>query len=391
MRKLIRPNHRRNDSVNRVHTQAVGVSRRVHRARVRLVVANSRRPRARARVRRGPSLHADRRQCTQRPRRRRRARVMLRLSLWAALAYVVDSESGPWPLKTAKPHVHAHERHAALPVREIEPTAGDPLRTRVPPAALAPMLPLQWGTVNPTGWIRDWAEAASNGAVSPEVSWFASGNETNGRANGWKNGQPAWAMDEQSAYWIDGMTRLGLVLNDSRLLARVEEDITGVIAGNAFGEPGGGPEGWPRSVYSRAMLAYLDGTGDKKVLDFFSTVWNGSYHMDNAKDARSMTQAEAMLEGYAYGGSEELRAVALEGLIAHQDSFQKAWNSPRCANYSTMSSCVENSYELEHGVTWNELAKLWALAAPWSDAEHSTEWMNASINAYELMQLLRIS
>lgn len=312
--------------------------------------------------------------------------VMLRLSLWAALAYVVDSESSPWPLKAAKPHVHAHERHAVLPVREIEPAAGDPLRTRVPPTALAPMLPLQWGTVNPTGWIRDWAEAASNGAVSPEVSWFASGNETNGRANGWKNGQPAWGMDEQSAYWIDGMTRLGLVLNDSRLLARVEEDINGVIAGNAFGEPCcGGPEGWPRSVYSRAMLAYLDGTGDKKVLDFFSTVWNSSYHMDGAKDARSMTQAEAMLEGYAYGGSEELRAVALEGLIAHQESFQKAWNSPRCANYSTMSSCVEDSYELEHGVTWNELAKLWALAAPWSDAEHSTQWMNASVNAYELM------
>ena len=30
-----------------------------------------------------------------------------------------------------------------------------------------------------------------------------------GRANGWKDGQPAhpWTMAEQSAYWMDGMTR----------------------------------------------------------------------------------------------------------------------------------------------------------------------------------------
>ena len=52
------------------------------------------------------------------------------------------------------------------------------------------------------------------------------------------------------------------------------------------------------------MLAYLDGTGDKRVLDLFAKVWNASYEMDAEADARSMTQAEAMLEGYAYGGSE---------------------------------------------------------------------------------------
>jgi hypothetical protein len=44
---------------------------------------------------------------------------------------------------------------------------------------------------------------------------------------------------------------------------------------------------------------------------------------------------------------------------------------------------VEESYELEHGVTWNELAKLWALAAPWSGVAEA--WRNASRGAYELM------
>jgi hypothetical protein len=95
-----------------------------------------------------------------------------------------------------------------------------------------------------------------------------------------------------------GMTRLGLVLHDEKLTARSTADIQAVIKGGFFGEPGGGgPEGWPRSVYSRAMLAYYDATGDEKVLSFFSSVWNASYTMDKSADARSMTQAEAMLEG----------------------------------------------------------------------------------------------
>jgi hypothetical protein len=210
------------------------------------------------------------------------------------------------------------------------------------------MLPLQWGTVNPLGWVKDWAVTASQGAVSPTNSWFATGigvqrteaeekalliNGTEwpagiGRANGWLKGQPAWTMDEQAAYWIDGMTRLGLVLNEPTLLERVKADISYVIENAQFtNHPHGSnpPEGWPRNVYSRAMLAYLDGTRDERVLPFFLSVWNSSYHVAahcNEKQlntgCRSLTQTEAMLEGFAYGGSEELRNVAISGLEAHK-------------------------------------------------------------------------
>lgn len=82
-------------------------------------------------------------------------------------------------------------------------TAFDPLRVRVPGGV--PYLPLRWGSVEPEGWVRDWAVAASRGAVSPKNAWFAGGNGSNGRVNGWKDGQPHFAMDEQAAYWIDGL------------------------------------------------------------------------------------------------------------------------------------------------------------------------------------------
>ena len=126
--------------------------------------------------------------------------------------------------------------------------AHDGRRVNAPlvPYALSP---LRWGTVRPSGWMKDWALAARHGAASPERAAFAhvltqkngkpSCNTTLhpgpaadcGTADGWRDGRPASAdfWDEDSAYWIDGMTRLGLVLDDSELQQRVREDIYAVL------------------------------------------------------------------------------------------------------------------------------------------------------------------
>ena len=57
---------------------------------------------------------------------------------------------------------------------------------------------------------------------------------------------------QQSAYYMDGLTRLGLVLQDEKLLARATLDIERVLADpNGFSNhPHGSnpPEGWPRNV-----------------------------------------------------------------------------------------------------------------------------------------------
>jgi hypothetical protein len=73
------------------------------------------------------------------------------------------------------------------------------------------LLPLRWGSVTPRGWLKDWALAARYGAVSPEKAVFAKLNS--GATDGWLHGRPhiGGFWDEDSAYWIDGMARLGLV------------------------------------------------------------------------------------------------------------------------------------------------------------------------------------
>ena len=115
------------------------------------------------------------------------------------------------------------------------------------------------------------------------------------------------------------MTRLSLVLHDDILKARVKEDIDAVLANpiyfhntwkNAHDLGSGSAEGWVRSVYSRAMLAQIDGTGDAAVQSFLEKAFSNYTAADSTSD-RSLTQIEALLEGHAYGGPVSMKDTAL--------------------------------------------------------------------------------
>jgi len=106
---------------------------------------------------------------------------------------------------------------------------------------------------------------------------------------------------------MDGVTRLGLVLHDEELISRAKEDYDAVMAApDSFNATFKGDvvEGWVRSIYSRGMLAYYDGTGDRAVLEFLEEQL-GKYRAQDSlhtnqpqtrQGSRSMTQMEALLE-----------------------------------------------------------------------------------------------
>jgi hypothetical protein len=242
--------------------------------------------------------------------------------------------------------------------------AADTLRVNSPLVPFA-LEPLRWGSVRASGagWIRDWAVAGRNGLGSPEHAAFAHiTNETPGvfhshggggtgsigtlggahGVDGWRDGRPAAAgfWDEDSAYWIDGMTRMSQVLNDTKLLKRVAADYAAVMRSpidfhntwkNAHDLGSGSAEGWVRSIYSRGMLAYYDATGDPAVLKFLVERFS-NYSASDSKSDRSLTQIEALLEGHAYGGPESMVDTAL-GMMATNPVAQ-AWveqlNSGAC-------------------------------------------------------------
>lgn len=256
--------------------------------------------------------------------------------------------------------------------------------------------PLQWGSVTPLGWIRQWAMYARNGAASPTKAAFAT--LQNGKVNGWRNGRPAIGgfWDEDSAYWIDGMTRLGLVLHDKELLSRVKEDFQYVIK-NPFNFHNTWKndvvEGWVRSIYSRGMLAYFDGTGDADVIPFLEKAYTNytpanSTHIHQDQEhqgSRSMTQMEALLEGHAFGGSKHMLelGLALAGRNANNGGYnfsQELLSGCLTDPDAIMSGACEQH---AHGVTFNEVAKLFAMAYSWGG---NTSLLHASLGAFDMIE-----
>jgi hypothetical protein len=146
----------------------------------------------------------------------------------------------------------------------------------------------------------------------------------------WFNSRPniGGFWDEDSAYWIDGMTRLGLVLHDQTLLARVKQDFDFVLDHpynfhNVWHSDT--VEGWVRSIYARGMLAYYGGTGDDRVQRFFANAYSNysaadsrHVHQDQShQGSRSMTQMEVLLESHSYGGPSWMvdKALSLMGFV----------------------------------------------------------------------------
>eukprot|EP00040_Diaphanoeca_grandis_P010510 m.53816 g.53816 ORF g.53816 m.53816 type:complete len:675 (-) comp21826_c0_seq1:383-2407(-) len=272
-----------------------------------------------------------------------------------------------------------------------------------PPTPFA-LNPLQWGDVQTSGWISDWATSARHGAGSPENAPFAKIKahdyppfhipvDCQLSVDGWKNGRPCSLAfyDEDSAYWIDGMTRLGIVLNDSVLIQRVAEDFNAVIAnpdwfnatwtkGNSDG--GNEAEGWVRSIYSRALLAYFDFSGDPKIKEFLVKAFS-AYSASDSRGGRSLTQIEALVETRAYGGPSGLVDTAITMMETSSASLQFL--------DTLLSGCFDNKTAVaqglclnhEHGVTFNEMAKLFAMISNWNS---NSSYRTASVNAYEMAQ-----
>jgi hypothetical protein len=169
-----------------------------------------------------------------------------------------------------------------------------------------------------------------------------------GNVDGWRDGRPnAYGFwDEDSAYWIDGLTRLGAVLNDSALKARVLADYTSVLENpigfhntweTAHNLRSGSAEGWVRSIYSRGMLAYYDLTGNSSILQFLVDSFS-NYTAADSKSDRSLTQIEALLEGHSYGGPVSMKDTALSMMATNPMAlqFQQYLNSGACLDPSVL-------------------------------------------------------
>src|SRR5208282_3309442 len=156
-------------------------------------------------------------------------------------------------------------------------TAGNYDRTGEPLAKFA-FTPLPPGTVQPAGWLRDWAQAAGEGITGHLDEYHAV------FADAWKgipvkapNAAPdgtGWPL-EQCSYWLDGLVRLGYVLHDDTLIQKAKARLDLVVNGVNQGGPSfiywktnppAGFNSWAHSHMGRALVAYYEATGDRRIL-----------------------------------------------------------------------------------------------------------------------------
>ena len=134
-----------------------------------------------------------------------------------------------------------------------------------------PLRELAPGAVLPNGWLLSFLRMQADGLGGhlPEVSWpFTKdywGREQQG--DYWTSEQEyeQWWPWEQRGYWIDGATRLAILLNDQALLARTREpveytlshpDLEGYLGPELFEDPLADYHRWPHTVFFRAVSAF---------------------------------------------------------------------------------------------------------------------------------------
>jgi hypothetical protein len=229
--------------------------------------------------------------------------------------------------------------------------------------ALQPLAP---GAVRPEGWLRGYLEkqAAQLGSKLPQVSWpfsdaYWAGEET----------AESWWPWEQKAYWLDGATRLALVLGNKELMAQVRAtldytlthaDDNGYLGPKFFEDPVGDFHRWPQNVLFRSLAALSDATaapGDPGSIDIPAALRKHflNDHADYGKPVRNISNVEGMLWTYARTGDPALLALA-----------ENAWRefleneNPGYADMAELRVFAATPIDC-HGVTYAEIMKLPAI------------------------------
>lgn len=207
---------------------------------------------------------------------------------------------------------------------------------------------------SPQGWIKEFLLRQRSGLTGhPEVLSYPfnsplwAGEITRvGEQHG-----ANWWRYEQTAYYSDGILRLGYLLNDTALINKARAGIQYTLA---HVQPNGrlGPEPfasqWPIAVYFRVLQAEYAATGDPRIVDALHKHYLSYTPEEIGNAKRAIVNIEGML--WTYGKTNDPRLLALAEKAYDKGGFE--------LNMTTASS--PDTLVL-HGVTYMEMAKLPAI------------------------------
>jgi len=238
-------------------------------------------------------------------------------------------------------------------------------------------IPLPPGAVKPAGWLDDWARDAAagiTGHLDEHADVFKHGYKGYYfKAQGVKEHGTGWPV-EQCAYWLDGLVRLAYILNDPQLIAKARSRLDLVVDGvNRGGESliywqprsilsgemdkfNGLFNNWAHSHMGRALVAYYEATGERRILDALVKVYR-EYPLPEFQagfyPVNGLVNLDPLLDTYVLSGDAKVLANALSTL--ERPGFRQAveqWNAG----------------QVEHGhtVIFYENVRVPALLYPWT-------------------------
>ena len=174
-------------------------------------------------------------------------------------------------------------------------------------------------SISALGWQQAWLETQRDGLTShlADAGWPFDTELWASEALNHRSGTSAWWPFEQTAYWIDGMYRCGILLADDPLTSRAETQFRYVLD-RAHPEDGYlGPLAcrkglatgrWPHTIFFRALMAYADaGHAEEVVAALRRHYLEGDYDHGAHRDVANI---EAMLWTWERCGDPALLGLA---------------------------------------------------------------------------------
>lgn len=264
------------------------------------------------------------------------------------------------------------------------------------PAVSKAYYPFNVGELKPEGWLKDWAQKAANGMTKNIGIDFTEFVRGWGDAN-----QGGWWHYEQTAYYTDGFTRLGFLLDDTLLMNRSRRCMEAVMArqkpngyihsnNKEYVEKWGTVDAdyglyWSEGIFCRAALAYYSATKDERIIEMLKKVYaqfplfaynaakKDPFNGGDLDNMRKICGIENMFELSRITGDAQYANRALQVLKNYEPAYVQTW--ARDKQFLRTGIC--------HGVSYNEPSKLPAIGYIWNGDK---EYLAASVNSYEFLQ-----
>lgn len=206
------------------------------------------------------------------------------------------------------------------------------------------------GSVEPQGWIKEFLDRQLEGMTGHREALAYPFNTAMWMGETQRNGNYGsdWWRFEQSAYFTDGVMRLGYITGDEQMLDIAEKSLDYTLShADENGELGINQEHylWPFAVFFRAMQATYEATGDERIIPALRKHYMSYPGRMEINHKRNIMTIEGLLWTYWKTGEKELLDFACE-----------SWDKGGFSLDSTL--CVSPEPIDCHGVTYSEYLKL---------------------------------